>query len=1007
MAKLNLNRLVKSQNPSNNPTYGNINNCNHINHHVPPRRMTKSSLNCYYTNADSLLNKIGELTTLATLTEPDLIMITEALPKNVQTAVQESELKIDGYELYTNLDELSCRRGVCIYAKSNLGASQIQLDVSVKESVWCELKLKGTDKLLIGCIYRSPNASPDDSSMVNEVIKKAAKKKYTHVVIGGDFNHPELDWLNGGRATKNPDHKSSVFLEAIRDSFLYQHVRHPTHYRCEQTPSTIDLLFTNEDSMLSDLHHNAPLGKSHHVSLTFNLNCYIQQRELEREHHQYYKGDFSAMRTHFNSSDLPTKMLHKSAEECWNMVDHQLRELQRLFVPKIRIGKHKTRRPLWMNAQAMAKVKKKWHAFKRYRETREGQDHQQYLRARNQAKWAVRQAKKAYETSITKEVKTNPKVFYKYAKSKLKTRSGIADLEQENGEKTRSTEEKAEVLNTFFASVFTNEALNQIPDIESRCNKVLNNVQITVSEVTKKIKNLKVSKTPGPDGHHPRLLRELLDSTFPQALCILFQKSLSEGWLPQIWRDANVSPIFKKGSKTKATNYRPVSLTCIICKILESLLRDVLMDHMFANNLFSTAQHGFLEARSCVSQLIAVMDKWTEILEDGGNIDTLYLDFRKAFDTVPHIRLFKKLESYGIGGPLLGWIQAFLSNRRQRVMVDGVYSSWKPVTSGIPQGSILGPLLFVVFINDLPDYLTNIVYMFADDTKVFAKVSNDEDRQSLQDDLDKLMEWSSNWQLGFNISKCKVMHLGNDNQHFSYYMGSEPPLYELESTLVEKDLGVHVDNELNFDHHVTECVKQANKTLGLIRRTYQHLDSDTLKTLYVALVRPKLEYGNVVWSPRLQSHIDELERVQRRATKLVSSLKEKSYEDRLRALNLPSLAYRRMRGDAIETYKFTHGKYNVSTLPFELVDEDTQPTRNNGFKISKERCISRVRKDFLGNRVVNPWNSLPSEVVQTPSLNSFKARLDNHWESYQYLTDVKGILHRTNSKSRIDLSSYI
>ena len=114
-----------------------------------------------------------------------------------------------------------------------------------------------------------------------------------------------------------------------------------------------------------------------------------------------------------------------------------------------------------------------------------------------------------------------------------------------------------------------------------------------------------------------------------------------------------------------------------------------------------------------------------------------------------------------------------------------------------------------------------------------------------------------------------------------------------------------------------------------------------------------------------------------------------------------------MRGDAIETYKFTHGKYNVSTLPFDLVDEDTQPTRNNGFKISKERCISRVRKDFLGNRVVNPWNSLPSEVVQTPSLNSFKARLDKHWESYQYLTDVKGILHRTNSKSRIDLSSYI
>ncbi len=216
-----------------------------------------------------------------------------------------------------------------------------------------------------------------------------------------------------------------------------------------------------------------------------------------------------------------------------------------------------------------------------------------------------------------------------------------------------------------------------------------------------------------------------------------------------------------------------------------------------------------------------------------------------------------------------------------------------------------------------------------------------------------------------------------------------------------------MDNELSFDHHINECVKQANKTLGLIRRTYQHLDCDTLKTLYIALVRPKLEYANVVWNPRLQSHIDELEKVQRRATKLVSSLKDKSYEDRLSALKLPSLACRRMRGDAIETYKYTHGKYNVSPLPFELVDENIQPTRNNGFKINKDRCTSRARKDFIGNRVVNPWNSLPSEVVQAPSLNSFKTMLDKHWEGYQYETDVKGILHRTNTKSRTDLSSYI
>ncbi len=319
---------------------------------------------------------------------------------------------------------------------------------------------------------------------------------YSHIAIGGDFNHPELDWING-RATKGPDHKSSVFLEATRDSFLFQHVQHPTHYRSDQTPTTIDLLFTNEDNMLSDLHHNAPLGKSHHVSLTFDLRCYFQQQEQTRDQYQYYKGNYEEMRSHFDSLDLPAKMFNKSAEECWNLIDHHLRELQRLFVPKTKIGKHNTRRPLWMNANAMAKIKKKWHAYKRYRETKEGQDHQLYVRARNQAKWAVRQAKKAYEKSITKEVKKNPKVFYKYAKSKLKTRSGIADLEKDDGEKTRSIDEKAEVLNNFFASVFTKEALGEIPQLQTRCNEIIGNVPITLENVIKKIKSLKVCKTQG------------------------------------------------------------------------------------------------------------------------------------------------------------------------------------------------------------------------------------------------------------------------------------------------------------------------------------------------------------------------------------------------------------------------------------------------------------------------------------------------------------------------------
>ena len=347
----------------------------------------------------------------------------------------------------------------------------------------------------------------------------------------------------------------------------------------------------------------------------------------------------------------------------------------------------------------------------------------------------------------------------------MKTCSAVADLERLDGTMTETDVDKAEVLNTFFTSVFTLENLENIPTFENRLHDTeLTDFLITNEEVENIFKTLKTTKPPGPDGLHPRLLVELTDELV-EPFQKIFTKSLAEGTLPQNWKEGNITPIFKKGLKHLPGNYRPVSLISVACKMMEKLARNEVMAHMIRNNLLSSLQHGAVHGRSCTTQLLEVLDKWTEAIEQEDSVDAIYLDFAKAFDTVPHQRLLVKLAGYGIGGKVLKWIAAFLEGRRQRVLVNGSNSSWSPVTSGIPQGSVLGPMLFVCYINDMPDVVDSPIHMFADDTKIFRQMTAQSDQVTLQIDLRQLEAWTKKWQLRFNEEKCKVMHLGQYNHH--------------------------------------------------------------------------------------------------------------------------------------------------------------------------------------------------------------------------------------------------
>ena len=260
---------------------------------------------------------------------------------------------------------------------------------------------------------------------------------------------------------------------------------------------------------------------------------------------------------------------------------------------------------------------------------------------------------------------------------------------------------------------------------------------------------------------HPRILKELAE-VICTPLTIIFNASMELGVLPADWKPANITPIYKKGKKQVAGNYRPVSLTSILCKVLESIVRDQIVNYMKENKLFSKKQFGFIGGRSTTLQLLKVLDKWTSILDRGGAVDVVYFDFMKALDKVPHGRLILKLRSYGIDSKPLSWIQDFLTERKQRVVVNGEKSLWSAVTSGVPQGSVLGPVLFVIYINDLPDVIDagSNMDMFADDTKLYREIKQVADRHVMQSDVDAMDGWSEDWLMKYHPAKCKVMKMG-------------------------------------------------------------------------------------------------------------------------------------------------------------------------------------------------------------------------------------------------------
>ena len=966
---------------------------------VSVQEKESNSLKCLYTNTDSLLNKRDELLHSVVDNCYDIICLNEIIPKNTRFQVQKCELKIEGYDLFTNIpdkDNKTKLRGIVMYVRQKWGAQQAYPPkeyANTKESVWCELGLRNKAKLLIGTCYRSPSSNKENNGSLNMLLNTMVSNR-RHVLMVGDFNFPEINWTDY-TCPKKPEHSASIFLETMKDNFLHQHVQKPTHHRGDQQPTLIDLVLTSEENVINNLIQTAPLGKSHHQCIIFNYVCTSTENTAQTSSKYCYdKGDYSQMREKLETMNLAQQMEGMRTQEAWDTLSSAINELCQEFIPRIKTNRpgNKNKKPLWFNEKALQKIKKKSETYKKYLDTKEGKDYITYTRARNQAKKACREAVKDYEKQIAQQAKINPKKFYAYAKSKMTTTEGIPDLQTKEGTIITSDEDKSDLLNSFFCSVFTKENTASIPDPNNlgSSKNSLDKVDIDPDKVKKILRTLNISKSAGPDNMHPRVLKELSEQ-LAEPLTYVFKVSISEGVLPEQWKQANVTPLFKKGNKSDPNNYRPVSLTSIPCKMLEKIVRDALFQHLDKNAYITECQHGFVPKRSCVTNLVEILDKWTENLDKGITMDAIYLDFSKAFDSVPHQRLIKKLEGYGISGNILNWIKSFLLDRKQRVKVNGFLSDWKEVTSGVPQGSVLGPVLFVLFINDLPEEINKSCSMYADDTKLYGPA---EEHEEIQLDLDRLVDWADKWQMKFNAGKCSVLHLGNKNKRHEYSMrthGSQNRV-KLTSADVERDLGIQIDSQLRFTKHTETQVNKANRLLGLIRRSYVHLDKDSMRSLFIALVRPHLEFANCAWGPHLEKDKNQIESVLHRATKCIPGLHNMDYEERLKITGIPSMSYRRIRGDLIEIYKYTHGLYKcASPLPLN----PNGPTRGHIYKLKKQFCATSLRQGFFTSRAVDTWNNLDDAVVNAETLNSFKNIIDNVFKDFLFCSDLHHPLRAT------------
>ena len=940
-----------------------------------------SKIKIMYSNVDGLLSKLMELKDIIKDKEPQVICLTET---KLNTNILDDTLNLENYNVWRKDRKIKQGGGVMILTSKELQVKQIHANsLEMVELIAVEIKTKEGD-IIIATVYMPPQTRTWEKEMYTEMMENTTKSirtllqntedKAKRIILNGDFNC-NVNWES--METKGAEnHWDNKLVELTQDFLLYQHVTSSTRKRGLDEPSLLDLVFTRQKEDIESIIYHPPLGKSDHVLLEYSfIVAYdvINENEDYKNHLNYRKGDYIKLKDHFKGINWEQELTETDVDTQYLKFCDIYKAGVLKHIPYQREKVKKVNE--WFNHDCVKAREKRDLLWNRYRRHNSEKAYERYKHARNEYTAVRKEAQIAFEKDIIDKSKDQPKLFYSYIKSKSKVKDKIQSV-MDKGQNFVKEEEICEILNNSFQSVFTKERPFEDDGTTQATPHKLGNIILSRREIKEELKNLDARKANGPDEISNWVLKECAEE-LSKGLQIIFQNSLDQGKLPEIWKKANIVPLYKKGNRQCPLNYRPVSLTSVVCKLLEKLVRKRWVDHLEKHEMLSESQYGFRKGKSCVTNLLSYYDRVAETMQErDGWVDSIYLDFKKAFDRVPHERLIWKLEYIGgIQGCLLKWMQDFLNERKMRTILRGKYSSWREVTSGVPQGSVLAPIMFLVYINDINENIGTESYlnMFADDAKIQRTIKNEDSCKELQKDLTKLYDWSHKWQMEFNAEKCHVMKFGKSAMRpdWDYQLGSN----NLMESHKEKDLGVVINNKLSPEDHINDKIRSTYNLLANMRVAFAYIDEEMVKKIITSFIRPTLEYAAVVWSPHLKKHIKKIEKVQRAATRWVPSLRDLSYEERLAKLQLPTLEERRKRGDMIMLYKCVEGKEKIDRN--EYIIPTQLPSRGHSKKLFKKRLKKDVRKYSFPHRAIDQWNALPEEVVCANNIHKFKEKYDN------------------------------
>ena len=949
-----------------------------------PRQNSKpAKLKIVNVNCQSLWAKRLEFNHMLDCVNPDVVIGTESWLNN--DIVNFSVFPTDHYNIYRR-DRGSRGGGVFIMVKNTILSTREEDLETNCEIVWCKINIQRSKTLFVGAYYR-PHENDEDSTIQLESSLRRLHNSSSHIVLGGDFNAPGWDWANAKlKETCRVPQLYNTLIGTLDDCGLQQMVEFPTRGK-----NTLDLICTNAPGKIGNIDSLPGISDHNIVSCTMSI---MPQRRVQKPRwiRKYGKADWTKLASEIGNikNQITIDAEEKSTEQLWTSFKEELVKQMDKHIPK-KMSKNRRKIP-YITPDIEKLIRRRDRIYKKMKRGGEAFDRSrpQHIKLeeefRNIKKDIQKSMRRAYWTYIDNivtppdentENETNKyqgmKKFWQFIKSNKKDQQGVATLKTA-GKISSTAIDKANTLNHQFQSVFNplQQPTNNLQ--EPSQHPTSPPIEITTTGIAKLLKKLKPHKAAGPDEIPSRVLKELAHEIAP-ILQVIFTKSYASGEIPADWKNANVVPVFKKGKTSDPANYRPISLTCICCKIMEHIIASNIMRHARSNKIIYQLQHGFLDKRSCETQLLEFQTDILGNLQKNEQTDVLIMDFSKAFDKVSHTHLVQKLHHYGVKGQTARWIQEFLSDRKQCVVVEGEKSKSAPVTSGVPQGSVLGPPLFLYYINDIAESLSSTVRLFADDTIAYLTIKNTKDAKVLQEDIKKLENWENKWLMEFHPQKCEVLSITKNRNTINHP-------YTLHGHLLKhadcaKYLGVTISKDFRWATHIDNITTKASKSLGFSKRNLQVSSPSIKERAYKALVRPHLEYCPCIWDPFTSKEIDKIEMVQRRSARYVLNRyhNTSSVNEMLRELKWPSLQDRRQHARLTMLYKVTNNLVETPRLAAKFIPVQRRSRHQNEKAYQIPETPKNYIKESFIPRTIRVWNYLPNNIVTAKSIDIFRQRL--------------------------------